>query len=129
MFFSFSFVAKKRERKERKERENTLPLPTLLRALDKMDVASRACTFALTIAANRCTFAARLSFDLKKVNKTLSPTPPPREGTKVAQLTQITPSLGGGCRRQERVLLTSISSKLLTTSQKNIFGVKCLSKS
>ena len=36
MSFSFSFVAIKRERKERKERENTLPLPTLFRALDKM---------------------------------------------------------------------------------------------
>ena len=39
MFFSFSFVAIKRERKEQKERENALPLSTLLRALDKMDVA------------------------------------------------------------------------------------------
>ena len=39
MSFSFSFVAKKRERKERKERENTLPLPTLLRVFNKMDVA------------------------------------------------------------------------------------------
>ena len=29
----------KRERKERKERENTLPLPTLLRAFNQMDVA------------------------------------------------------------------------------------------
>ena len=38
MFFSFSFYRNKRERKERKERENTLPLSTLLRALDKMDV-------------------------------------------------------------------------------------------
>ena len=52
----------KRERKERKERENTLPLPTLVRALNKMDVASRACTLALAIAANRCTLAARMSF-------------------------------------------------------------------
>ena len=41
----------KRERKERKERENTLPLPTLLRALNQMDVASRACTFTLAIGA------------------------------------------------------------------------------
>ena len=41
----------KRERKERKERENTLPLPTLLRALNKMDVASRACTLPLAIGA------------------------------------------------------------------------------
>ena len=40
MSFSFSFVAKKRERKERKERENTLSLPTLLRAFNQMDVAS-----------------------------------------------------------------------------------------
>ena len=39
MFFSFSFVAIKRERKEQKERENALLLSTLLRALDKMDVA------------------------------------------------------------------------------------------
>ena len=62
MFFSFSFVAKKRERKVPKERENTLPLPTLVRALNKMDVASRACTLALAIAANRCTLAARMSF-------------------------------------------------------------------
>ena len=37
MYFSFSFVAKKRERKVPKERENTLPLPTLLRAFYKMD--------------------------------------------------------------------------------------------
>ena len=41
----------KRERKERKERENTLPLPTLLRALNQMDVASKACTLTLTIGA------------------------------------------------------------------------------
>ena len=41
MSFSFSFVAIKRERKERKERENTLPLPTLLRALNKMDVCKQ----------------------------------------------------------------------------------------
>ena len=70
MSFSFSFIAIKRERKERKERENTLPLPTLLRALDKMDVASKACTLSLTIAANRCTFAARLWFNKK--NKKMS---------------------------------------------------------
>ena len=63
MFFSFSFYRNKRERKEQKERENALPLSTLLRALDKMDVAGRACTLTLTIAANRCTFAARLSFN------------------------------------------------------------------
>ena len=62
MSFSFSFVAIKRERKEQKERENTLPLPTLLRAFNQMDVASKACTLSLAIAANRCTLAARLSF-------------------------------------------------------------------
>lgn len=39
MFFSFSFYRNKRERKEQKERENALPLSTLLRAFDKMDVA------------------------------------------------------------------------------------------
>ena len=47
MSFSFSFVANKRERKERKERENTPLFSTLLRALIKMDVAGRACTFTL----------------------------------------------------------------------------------
>ena len=36
MSFSFSFIAIKRERKGPKERENTLPLPTLLRAFNKM---------------------------------------------------------------------------------------------
>ena len=30
---------------------------------------------------------------------------PKGEGTKVAQFSRITPSLGGGCRRRERVLL------------------------
>ena len=40
-----------RERKERKERENTPSFPTLLRALNKMDVASKACTLALAIGA------------------------------------------------------------------------------
>ena len=38
MSFSFSFVAKERERKERKERENTLSFLTLLRAFNQMDV-------------------------------------------------------------------------------------------
>ena len=49
-----------------------------------------------------------------KVNNTLSPTPPSREGTKdvrimqpcCVKLTQVTPSLGGGVG--ERVLLTLI---------------------
>ena len=49
------------------------------------------------------------SFGYLSVNNTLSPAPPPREGTKVAQLMYHTPSLGGGCRRRERVLLTSPS--------------------
>ena len=53
MFFSFSFYRNKRERKERKERENALPLSTLLRALDKMDAASRACTFTLAKKRSR----------------------------------------------------------------------------
>ena len=69
MSFSFSLFARQRERKVLKERENTLPRPTLSRALDKMDVASRACTLTLTIAANRCTLAARLSFEFLKVSK------------------------------------------------------------
>ena len=47
MSFSFSLFARQREGKERKERENTLPLPTLLRAFNQMDVASRACTLSL----------------------------------------------------------------------------------
>ena len=41
----------KRERKGPKEREYTLPLPTLLRAFNQMDVASRACTLSLAIGA------------------------------------------------------------------------------
>ena len=41
----------KRERKERKERENTLPLPTLFRAFNQMDVPSKACTRRLAIGA------------------------------------------------------------------------------
>ena len=51
MSFSFSLFARQRERKGPKESENTLPLPTLLRALNRMDVASRACTLSLTIGA------------------------------------------------------------------------------
>ena len=47
MSFSFSLFARQREGKERKERENMLPLPTLLRAFNQMDVASRACTLSL----------------------------------------------------------------------------------
>ena len=62
MSFSFSLFARQREGKERKERENMLPLPTLLRAFNQMDVASRACTLTLAIAAKRCTLAARMSF-------------------------------------------------------------------
>ncbi len=51
MSFSFSLFARQRERKERKERENTLPLPTLLRASNKMDVASKTSSLTLTIGA------------------------------------------------------------------------------
>ena len=53
MSFSFSLFARQRERKERKERENTLPLPTLLRAFNQMDVASRACTLSLAKKRSR----------------------------------------------------------------------------
>ena len=62
MYFSFSLFARQRERKVPKERENTLSFPTLLRAFYKMDIAGKACSLTLTIAANRCTLAARLSF-------------------------------------------------------------------
>ena len=50
--------------KERKERENTLPLPTLLRALNKMDVASRACTLTLAIGATHVNI---LSVSISKI--------------------------------------------------------------
>ena len=66
MFFSFSFFAIKRERKERKERENTLPLPTLLRASNKMDVAGKACSFSLTIGATHVNI---LSASISKMQK------------------------------------------------------------
>ena len=53
-------------RKERKERENTLPLPTLLRAFNQMDVASRACTLALAIGATHVNI---LSASISKMQK------------------------------------------------------------
>ena len=54
----------KRERKGPKEREYTLPLPTLLRAFNQMDVASRACTLSLTIGA---TLVNILSASISKI--------------------------------------------------------------
>ena len=51
-------------RKERKERENTLLLPTLLRAFNQMDIASRACTLSLTIGA---TLVNILSASISKI--------------------------------------------------------------
>ena len=56
----------KRERKERKERENTLPLPTLFRAFNQMDVASKACTLTLAIGATHVNI---LSASISKMQK------------------------------------------------------------
>ena len=69
MYFSFSLFARQRERKVLKERENTLPRPTLSRALDKMDVASRACTLTLTIGATHVNI---LSASISKIQNLFS---------------------------------------------------------
>mgnify|MGYP004528133547 CR=1 FL=1 len=65
MYFSFSFVAKKRERKVPKERENTLPLPTLLRAFYKIDIAGKACslTFAKKRSRRECRSFEKIIMD------------------------------------------------------------------
>ena len=68
MSFSFSFIAIKRETKGHKERENTLPLPTLLRALNQMDVASRACTLTLAIGATHVNI---LSASINKIQNSI----------------------------------------------------------
>ena len=68
MSFSFSFIAIKRERKERKERENTLPLPTLFRAFNQMDVASKACTLRLAIGATHVNI---LSASISKIQNVI----------------------------------------------------------
>ena len=56
----------KRERKERKERENTLPLLTLLRAFNHMDVAGRARSLTLAIGATHVNI---LSASINKMQK------------------------------------------------------------
>ena len=63
MSFSFSFVANKKRKKRTKRKRKHATASYALTSVDKMDVASRACTLALTIAANRCTFAAQMSFN------------------------------------------------------------------
>ena len=69
MYFSFSFVAKKKRKKSTKRKRKHAIVFYALTSVDKMDVASRACTFTLTIVANRYTFATRKSFSLIKKNK------------------------------------------------------------
>ena len=61
MSFSFSFVANKKRKKRTKRKRKYAIVSYALTSVVQMDVASRACTFTLTIAAKRCTFAARLS--------------------------------------------------------------------
>ena len=64
MYFSFYFVAKKKRKKSTKRKRKHATASYALTSVVQMDVASRACTFTLTIAAKRCTLAARLSFIL-----------------------------------------------------------------
>ena len=62
MSFSFSFVANKKRKKRTKRKRKHATASYTLTSVVQMDVASRACTLALAIAANRCTLTARLSF-------------------------------------------------------------------
>ena len=58
----FLFCCEKKRKKRTKRKRKYVIVFYALTSVDKMDVASRACTLALTIAAIRCTFAARMSF-------------------------------------------------------------------
>ena len=62
MSFSFSFVANEKRKKRTKRKRKHATASYALTSVVQMDVASRACTFSLAIAPNRCTLAARLSF-------------------------------------------------------------------
>ena len=62
MSFSFSFVAKKKRKKRTKRKRKHAIVFYALTSVVQIDVASRACTLSLAIAAKRCTLAARLSF-------------------------------------------------------------------